>query len=156
LTLTGKLASFTAWIILALSAVGKAEARVVTCTGAAKGIPIAQDFIRHPIGNPALPRFPAGVDLHDTSITVMMSLFVDRSGKVARWCVVRPNGQASSALELFTESAANAVGKWSYPKDFGLSGDLNVKHKLVQGLVIFRFAAPGHITVDATPISQSG
>lgn len=118
------------------------------CSAVAGGIPISQEFVRHPIDDPALPELPPGIDLRKGPIKISMRLFIDRGGSVVRVCSVRPEGRVSPEIDRLTEAAANSVRKWKYPENFGLVGELKITHRYVQGMVTFEFTGPAKTTAD--------
>jgi hypothetical protein len=131
----------------------RGQAEVPTCSKAAVGIPVAQDFIQHPINEPLLPRIAPEALPKDSPTTISLRLFVDTDGSVARVCYVRSRGKAPRAVELLAKAAEESVKSWKYPKDFGLSGNLRIMHRQVQGVVVFRFGADG-ITTKVDPAER--
>jgi hypothetical protein len=131
------------WLFLAIAILTRgAEAEVPKCGKPLKGVLILQDFIRKPLQKGADPALPPGVDEHVLPVTISLRIKVNREGDVVHACVMDEEHSPSPTLRLLNEAARSAVMEWKYPRDFGLTGDLQLAHQYAQGVVSFRFLAP--------------
>jgi hypothetical protein len=126
-------------LYLATLAIQRAGAEVPKCGKPQSGVLILQDFIQHPLGKPAEPALPSGVDQTTLPFTISLRITVNREGTVVHVCAMDHDHSPSPTVRLLNEAASSAVVKWKYPSDFGLVGDLHLSHRYGQGVVSFRF-----------------
>jgi hypothetical protein len=102
----------------------------------------------HPVTTPVLrPELPHGIDLRQLPQTVVLYIYVDRTGTIADVCAFsRRRGAVSPTTQALRTAAALAVSTWKYPRDFGITGSINPKARYLRGTISFVFTGKEPVT----------
>jgi hypothetical protein len=85
------------------------------------------------------PELPPGFDRGALPATVRLRLFVDRRGKVIEVCLPTAERKKSNRQTTLNIAVAEGVRRWTYPRDFGLKGNLRPKANLATGIVTLHY-----------------
>ena len=133
--------------LLWIAPLRNAMSEVRTCGKDAADVMVQSDFM-HPVATPILrPELPHGIDPRQLPQTVVLYIYVDRTGTVADVCAFSRKTEAvSPTTEALRIAAASAVSTWKYPHDFGITGRINPKVRYLRGTVSFVFTGKQAVT----------
>jgi hypothetical protein len=127
-------------VLIWIAPICNASAEVRSCGKDSGNVSVVSDFMQ-PIATPILrPELPHGIDPRELPQTIMLYIYVDRTGNVADVCAFsRKTGPISPTVKSLRMAAASAVLTWKNPQDFGITGGINPKVQFLRGIVSFVF-----------------